>query len=227
MHARCFYLKSPNRKFFTESLHTLPMLATSLYSSSSGSICGSPQRKAGICRTQEGREGTWPGQGSQRGPGAAAGWSRAAFRQQWLWVWHRRRRLLGASAWSEKTSSRSAGRHHDISVKGLFFFFLKKQNIAPCMLLILFFSHSWGCFWNDLMKRRFLVGKQFKEASVMSMMQNNSQNTRNLKDEEEPGVFSPSRSPQPPGQRKERSTQFYFYLFKSKMSTFYDIIMES
>lgn len=98
---------------------TLRMLATSLFSSSSGSIRGSPQRWAGICRTQEGREGTWPGQGSQRAPGATAGWSRGAFRQQWLWVWHRRRRLLGASAWSEKTSSRSAGRHHDMTVKGL------------------------------------------------------------------------------------------------------------
>lgn len=133
----CFYFKSTNRKFFTESLQTLPMLATSLFSSSSGNICGSPQRKAGICRTQEGREGTWPGQGSQRGPGAAAGWSRAAFRQQWLWVWHRRRRLLGASAWSEKTSSRSAGRHHDISVNRCLFFFKNKTSplhAAHCIL---------------------------------------------------------------------------------------------
>lgn len=88
-------------------------------SSSSCSIRGSPQRRAGICRTQAGREGTWPGQGSQRGPGAAAGWSRAAYRQQWQWVWHQRRRLLGASAWREKTSSRSAGRHDHITVKGL------------------------------------------------------------------------------------------------------------
>lgn len=40
------------------------MLATSLFSSS-GSICGSPQRRAGFCRTQEGREGTWPGQAKE------------------------------------------------------------------------------------------------------------------------------------------------------------------
>lgn len=68
-------------------------------------------------RAREGRQGKgrgpWPGHGTRRGPGAAAGWSRAAFTQQWLWVWHRRRRLLGASAWSGRTSSRSAGRRHD------------------------------------------------------------------------------------------------------------------
>lgn len=113
--SRCFILKGFRPEVGDWTVSNLPLIVCilSFSSSSRGSIRGSPQRTAGVWRTQgPPREGSWPGHGSRRGPGAAAGWSRAAFRQQWLWVCHRKGRLLGASVWSEKTSSRFAGIHH-------------------------------------------------------------------------------------------------------------------
>lgn len=100
-----------------------------------------PAAAAAVCRTQERTEGgPWPWHGTRRGPAAAAGWSRAAFTQQWLWVWHRRRRLLGASAWSGRTSSRSAGRHHDTG-RGLG----AQPLLAPVYFIFSVDSESAGC----------------------------------------------------------------------------------
>lgn len=51
----------------------------------------------------------------------------------------------------------------------------------------------------------------------MQMMQNNCQNSGHLKDGDEPGVFSPSRSPHSLVQaKKKKKVSMYFYLLKSK-----------